>query len=102
CRARHRSLPGDRAAEGRQSAWSNRTAGAQAPPQTLPVAEGATRESPAAGALAWLSSKPFIVSKCHVRRENACTPCGWKTRPATVAPAGSNRSSRRGNEAAEA
>src|SRR6185312_16408081 len=42
------------------------------------------------------------LSKCHVRRENACTPCGWKTRPATVAPAGSNRSSRRGNEAAEA
>ena len=42
------------------------------------------------------------LSKCHVRRENACIPCGWKTRPATVAPAGSNRSSRGGNEAAEA
>jgi hypothetical protein len=58
-------FPGDRAAEGRQSPGLNRTAGAQAPPQTVPVAEGAASKSPAAGALVWLSSKPFSVSKCH-------------------------------------
>jgi len=37
-----------------------------------------------------------------VRRAKARSSSGGQTRPATVAPAGSNRSSRGGNEAAEA
>ena len=37
-----------------------------------------------------------------VRREKAAIFCGCETHPATVAPAGSNRSSRGGNESAEA
>jgi hypothetical protein len=37
-----------------------------------------------------------------VRRDKARSLSGCKSRPATIAPAGSNRSSRGGNEAAEA
>lgn len=37
-----------------------------------------------------------------VRRAKARSSSGGESRPATVAPAGSNRSSRGGNEAAEA
>ena len=45
-------------------------------------------------------SRPIAV--CRVRREKARSFSGFNPRPATFAPAGSNRSSRRGNEAAEA
>src|SRR5579863_4430259 len=42
------------------------------------------------------------IKNCLVRRAKARFPSGWESRPATIAPAGSNRSSRGGNEAAEA
>jgi len=44
----------------------------------------------------------FISSEISVRRAKALSFSGCETRPAAVAPAGGNRSSRGGNEAAEA
>src|SRR6516225_3734424 len=43
-----------------------------------------------------------VVPIGNVRRGKARSPSGRQTHPATFAPAGSNRSSRGGNEAAEA
>src|ERR1700675_626567 len=42
------------------------------------------------------------TSRLYVRREKALSSRGCESRPATVAPAGSNRSNRGGNEAVEA
>ena len=42
------------------------------------------------------------VTVSGVRRDKAAFLSGYKTHPATVAPAGSNRSSYGGNEVAEA
>jgi hypothetical protein len=52
------------------------------------------------------STLPDFLEKkwiyCPVRREKARSFSGCNSHPATVVPAGSNWSSRRGNEAAEA
>lgn len=42
------------------------------------------------------------ITPCSVCRAKARSSSGCESHPATVAPAGSNRSSRGGNEAAEA
>ena len=42
------------------------------------------------------------IAHLCVRREKALSSCGCEPRPATVAPAGSNRSNGGGNEAVEA
>ena len=46
--------------------------------------------------------KEKLVPTGNVRRGKARSPSGRQTHPATFAPAGSNRSSRGGNETAEA
>ena len=43
-----------------------------------------------------------VVSTLGVRRDKAAFFSGCKSHPATIAPAGSNRSSHGGNEVAEA
>jgi hypothetical protein len=58
-----------------------------------------TEKSEREGGLAWLinPNTPFSVRRAKARSSSGC-----ESHPATVAPAGSNRSSRGGDEAAEA
>lgn len=71
-------------------------------PRVGPVRRGPKAQTEADALGAVLQRTLVINGSYAVRREKAQFPSGCKPRPATFAPAGSNRSHRGGNEAVEA